>query len=281
MREAIGSNIKKLAGFSFYHPIASVITSVIEKKITFITRGLHEVRNLQAENFVAEKFALTTYSRLAEGFARDFLFLQTDCTLLIAGNPQIMEGKLKVYESKNPPKYRLIFNPIDNITNFARGFNDCGCSFTLQSIVAENKFEDIFCFFYSFKTLKFLYSEYKGITYIENKRMKAIYRKTSLVLSLNTERLTNENLSEKLKTTKIKQIICRDSFVSDFIDIANGSLDGVVYKNVPVYNAISIGILCNSLALFTNGFEKTLASKNLTDEIDIIAGAEILPNLLV
>lgn len=278
MRSAIGFNAKQSGGFNFYHPVASVIMSIFEKKITFITRGLYEVRNLQAENFVAEKFAITTYSRLAEGFARDFITLQTDCNLIITPNESIMEEKAKIYESKQEAKYRLIFNPLDSLTNFARGFNECGCSFTLQSIIPMGKktTEDIFTLFFNFKTQKFLYSEYKGITYLENKRMKALNRKASLVVSINTEGLKESATLAKLQEIKLKQLICRESFIADLMDIASGSLDGIIYKNISVYNAIPISIVCNSLALFTNGFESSLYQKDLNEKITLVAGSETL-----
>jgi hypothetical protein len=262
---------------SFYHPVASVIISCLEKRINFINRGLFEVKSLQSENFVAEKFAITTESRLFEGFMRDFTYLQKDVSVYV---PELAtnSGSTKVIESQLPAKYRLIFSPLDSINNFARGFGECGSIFLLQSILpsgSKNKYENVFSLFYSFKVQKFLYAEHKGIVYLENKRMKALHRKTSLTSSANTFALVNGLLSpERLLNARIKNIFSRgDGVVSDCFDIASGNIDGVIHSNIKIWQAAAMQILLSSLTCYSS-LSSLILEDDLTKEVNLIAGVE-------
>jgi fructose-1,6-bisphosphatase/inositol monophosphatase family enzyme len=263
--------------FSFYHPVASVIVSCIQKRANFINRGLFEVKNLQSENFVAEKFAITTETRLFEGFIRDFLFLQKDVTIIVP-SLGISTGESKTFESERPAKYRLIFHPIDSLNNFAKGLGECGSFFCLQSILpsgSKSKYENVFSMFYSFKIQKILYAEHKGIVYLENKRMKALHRKTSLTMGCNTSAIISELINtENLKNARIKNIFCRsDSIVSDSFDVASGSLDGILYAKIKMWEAMPLQILYSALSCYTFISEED-SQDNLNKEVSFIAGSE-------
>jgi fructose-1,6-bisphosphatase/inositol monophosphatase family enzyme len=264
---------------SFYHPVASAIVSCLEKRVNFINRGLFEVKSLQSENFVAEKFAITTESRLFEGFVRDFAYLQRDVSICV---PEIgvNSGSIKMIESQMPAKYRLVFCPLDSVNNFARGVGECGSIFLLQSILpsgSKNKYENVFSLFYSFKAQKFLYAEHKGLVYLENKRMKALHRRTSLTANINTNALLNNlTTSQKIFDARIKNIFSRgDGVVSDCFDIANGSIDGIIYSNIKVWQAMALQILLSSLTCYSS-LSNIILEDDLTKEVDLIAGAEII-----
>lgn len=261
--------------FSFYHPVASVIVSCLEKRANFISRGLFEVRNLQSENFVSEKFAITTYSRLIEGFLKDFTFLQKDVEVVITGVSASNFGKLKVYESEKPAKYRLLFCPIDSITNFSRGLNECGSSFLLQSILpsgSKHQYENVFSCFYSFKLQKFLYAENKGLVYLENKRMKALNRKTSLIASINSASLMENAINtSKLESLRVRQILSRESIVSDCFDITNGSIDALIYSKIKFSEAQGIAMLGISLGLYTSNLDE---NSELNSDVNLVVGSE-------
>lgn len=260
------------SGFSFYHPVASVIVSALEKRINFINRGLYEVRNLQSESFVSEKFAITTYSRLIEGFLRDFIYLQKDVEVKIVGSAASVLEKNKLYESERPAKYRLLFCPIDSITNFARGFSDCGTYFVLQSILpstAKAKYENIFSIFYSFKMQKFLYAENKGLVYLENKRMKALNRKTSLLVSANTSAIAEGIVSKNLLSSiRAKHVFTKDSIVSDSFEITNGGIDALIYHGIKASDASAMKILAESLGLQASSLKED------EEEVNLFVGIE-------
>lgn len=265
---------------NFYHPVASVIASCIEKRINFINRGLFEVKNLQSENFTAEKFAITTETRLLEGFLRDFFYLQKDTSVIVPPSGATLSSSLKLYKSENEPKYRLIFKPIDSINNFAKGFAECGSYFCLQSIMPEgekNKYENVFSLFYSFKVQKFLYAEHKGVVYLDNKRMKALHRKTSLTASINsTSVLSNFAKPKNLQDAKIKHIFSRgDGVVSDCFDIANGALDGIIYAQIKSWEALPMQILLSSLSCYSNlNKELEKITNDINQNVNLIAGGE-------
>jgi fructose-1,6-bisphosphatase/inositol monophosphatase family enzyme len=266
------------AGFSFYHPVANVIISCLEKRINFINRGLFEVRNLQSENFVSEKFAITTYARLIEGFMRDFTSLQQDVEVSITGSAAITLGKTKVFESEYPSKYRMLFCPIDNITNFSRGLSECGTLISLQSILpstAKAKYENVFSIFFSFKFQKFIYAENKGFVYFENKRMKALNRKTSLVFSLNTSAIIGNVISsEKFQTLRIKEIFSRESIVSDCFELANGGIDALIYVKIKLSEAIAIQMLAISLGFFTSEMPEASGNYDVNADVNLVVGGE-------
>ena len=262
---------------SFYHPVASVIISCLEKRINFINRGLFEVKSLQSENFVAEKFAITTESRLFEGFMRDFAYLQKDVTVCV---PElgVNSGSIRTIESQLPAKYRLVFSPLDSVNNFARGFGECGSIFLLQSILpsgSKNKYENVFSLFYSFKVQKFLYAEHKGIVYLENKRMKALHRKTSLTSSVNTASFMSGLLSpDRLVNARVKNTFSRgDGLVSDCFDIASGNIDGIIYSNIKIWQATAMQILLSSLTCYSSS-SNLILEDDLTKEVNLVAGAE-------
>ena len=267
---------------SFYHPVASVIVNCIEKRINFINRGLFEVKNLQSENFTAEKFAITTETRFLEGFLRDFFYLQKDVSVLVPPLGTSITNAIKVYSSEKEPKYRLIFKPIDSLNNFAKGFGECGSYFILQSILPEDvkgaKYENVFSLFYNFKTQKFLYAEHKGIVYLENKRMKALHRKSSLTVSINTSAvLSNFAKPLNLQNAKVKHIFSRsDGIVSDCFDLANGALDGIVYNQIKGWELLPIQVLLSSLTCYSSLKYNSDFFENLEKETDLIAGTEVL-----
>ncbi len=272
-------NFKKPNISSFYHPIASVIISCIEKRLNFINRGLFEVKSLQSENFVAEKFAITTQSRLIEGFLRDFMYLQKDVEIHI---PEVgmNSNAVKVIEPEMPARYRLIFSPIDSINNFARGFGECGSVFCLQSILpsgSKNKYESIFSLFYSFKMQKFLYAENKGIVYLENKRMKALHRRTTLTASINSNAILDGLLnSERAVNARIKNTTSRgDGFISDCFDLANGTIDGMIYSRIKIWQALALESLLFPLTCYSNFSNKNL-DLDLSTELNLIAGCEVI-----
>ena len=275
------------SGASLFHPIASAIISCVEKRINFVNRGLYEVKNLQSENPVAEKFAMTTNSRLIEGFMRDFTYLQQDVEVLIPQEQTANLEKLRVFKSELPPRYRLFFSPIDNIKNFARSLADCGTFFCLQSIIPSGesiKYETVFSLFFSFKTQKFLYAEHNGIVSLESKRMKAPHRKTSLVIGANKMAIMDGFLATKEKDFKIHSVIIRESLVSDAFDVASGAIDGIIYRNIEAWKVITLFPLLKSLSCYVRVLdaankpkeldEKFLNSLNLDDNITIIAGCE-------
>jgi fructose-1,6-bisphosphatase/inositol monophosphatase family enzyme len=275
--EALASNIRQNA----YHPIANVIIFCLEKRINFLNRGIFEVKNLQSENFVAEKFALTTETRLLEGFLRDFFYMQKDVVVCVPPLGANISGSPKIYKGEGDAKYRLIFKPMDSINNFGRGFGECGSVFCLQSIIPEEsgkeKYENVFSLFYSFKTQKFLYAEHKGVVYLENKRMKALHRKTSLTIGVNSGAILSGLIKkEAVEVAKIKNIFSRgDGFVSDCFDIANGTLDGVIYSKIKAWDALPIQILLSSLSCYSSLSKEVLT--DITKEVDLIAGGEIIP----
>lgn len=267
------TNPSNFQNTSFYHGIASVIIACIEKRINFINRGLFEVKNLQAENFVSEKFAITTYVRLCEGFLRDFIELQPNVEVHMYS---VTTNSIKVYESKNIAKYRLIFYGIDNILNFSRGLSECGISFALEAILPSNakaKYEAIFSGFYSFKLQKVLYAEHKGAVYLENKRAKALHRNGSFVAITNSNAIFQGYINEeKCKNARVKQLITTDSTVSDIFSLAMGSVDGIIYRGIKVLEAIPIMIASASLSCFTS--KTDFSNSNLLDTVDLTVGCE-------
>ena len=282
MKHSYKENSYKVDVNSFYHPVASVIVNCVEKRINFINRGLFEVKNLQSENFTAEKFAITTETRLLEGFLRDFFYLQKDVSVLVPPLGTSISNSIKVYSSEKEAKYRLIFKPIDSLNNFAKGFAECGCYFVLQSILPEDtrgvKYENVFSLFYSFKAQKFLYAEHKGIVYLENKRMKAMHRKSSLTVSINSNAILN-NLAKpvNLQNAKVKHVFSRgEGLVSDCFDLANGALDGIIYNQIKGYELLPIQILLSSLTCYSSLKYNSEFFDNLEKETDIIAGTEVL-----
>lgn len=268
-------NIRGSINASIYHPVASVIVSCIEKRLNFINRGLFEVRNLQAENFVSEKFTVTTYSRLCDGFLRDFIELQNDVEVHMVS---ATATSIKIFESLKPAKYRLVFVALDNPANFARGLQEGGIVFFVDAILPDKntKYESIFSGFYSLRFQKFLYAENKGIVYFENKRMKALHRKASLIACVNTNLIKNGILTQtNTKASKIKQVLARESLVSDAFDLANGSVDVLIYFQVKIYEAIPILLLSRSLFCFASTVPDNLLSLSLTDEISFAVGSEV------
>jgi fructose-1,6-bisphosphatase/inositol monophosphatase family enzyme len=277
------SDLNVLVNEGDYHPIASIIMMAIEKRVNFINRGLFEVKNLQADNFVAEKFAITTYARLLEGFMRDFSSIQSNVEVHVIQNTWASpagERQIKVFESRGLPAYRLIFSPIDNPLNFSRGFAECGISFCLQSILpstSSKKFENVFACFYGFKVQKFLYATPKGFALIEKKRLKAIQRKNSLIISVNMRSLESEYLNaQKLKDSRIKQIRMEESVVSDAFDMASGGVDAIIYTKVKVAEVLALSILVKSLTCFYSSNLDKIEDMNLLDEINFIAGNELI-----
>lgn len=250
--------------------IADIVISCIQKRLNFINRGLIEIKNLQAENFTAEKFAISTYTRILEGFEKDFLSIEKQTEVhtysLITGNMKVSKGDLT-------PKYRLIFNPLDNIFNFSRGIENVGTSFSLEELSQnkETNYKGVLTGFYHFKQQKFLHGQQGEIAYLENKRVKAIQRQNNFVVATNRACFSNGHLTEeKLKAARINQILITESPVSDIFFLAGGALDGIIYNNIKLKDAIPIILIAPLMGTFIAAptFEKT----DLLKEISFVIG---------
>lgn len=227
-----------------YHPIASVLVQILEKKLVRYSKDFYEISHIQSSTGTAERFASISVSTFAKSIKESLRdgFNGTLYTSTLLGT--LDEEKL----GERPIK--LLFNPIDNFSNFSRGIQNFGVSFLLQEQTRQG-WVDVFSLVYSFDTQEIIYSDEVG-SYIKGRPLKPVIRKNPklAVIACNTPAIRkNPNIVHKFK-----QLLVSSSLVSDFHLLAKGKIDGIYYEKTPVVQVLPLMLLAKSLRVSVPSF---------------------------
>ena len=220
-----------------YHPIASVLVEILEKKLVRYSKDFFEISHIQSSSGTAERFAsisVSTFTKSIKESLRDG-FNGTLYTSTLLGT--LEEEKL----GERPIK--LLFNPMDSFSNFARGIQNFGVSFLLQEETKQG-WVYVFSLAYSFDTQEVIYSDEVG-SYIKGRPLKPVMRKTPklAVVACNTHAIRNNpNIVHKFK-----QLHVSNSIVSDFHLLAKGKIDGIYYEKTSILQVLPLMLLAKSL----------------------------------
>lgn len=227
----------------YYHNVAKVIVEAFEKRRNFLTRGFFEIEGMQNDTGARDKFTLSTYTRLADGFIQDFRKFQKNCDV----NIRLATGDIQTIPAAVERSYNLMFVPLDSPINFSRSIPQSGACFVVQSISADGASDNMFMLLYDIRTQKYLYSEHNGFAYIENKKARQGKGSASMnsLIALNRKAVSLIGKYDFL--TENSRITVSNSIVSDIFLLAGGSVDKIIYMIPSEYEKTMLSILASSL----------------------------------
>ena len=229
---------------AFYHNLGKAIFLAFEGRRNFILRGNMEIKNMQSDTTSSDKFALSTFAKITEGFKADFLKIVSDVSLFVKN----ATGTYTKVHTSESAKYTLYFNPIDNLQNCSRGL-EWGSTFLINTLDSQSQEEPFLAMVFSSKNQTFLYSEKMGFTYSSNKRIKSFARtqSQSLLFALN-----------EVSDLPVRKIIT-GSLSNDLLFLLDGSIDGIFAKNLQKQEESILKIFATSMGMLTDNIKDGIA----------------------